>query len=286
VNKAGAKLRGFLAMLRVLRLLARSLVLCMFVVGMAQARSLMLTAVPNMASSSKLRAMYAPLVRYLSTMTGRPVRFHNPYTLNVLGYMVMKHRPAVLFAGPHIIDWAIKHAGYQPVLAGTGHLHFVLVAKKPGVTLPALRGALVCGLPPPNLATLALFAKFRGHVSTPYIVLAHSPKTALAGVLAGRCVAAAVPIKVAQPALAKHVVYTVTDLGTYPDLAFAISPRLGSKLRLRVTLALRATEARPALAPLARAYHIPRWFHPSDALYTGLSHLLNAYPGFSPTGGP
>ena len=175
-------------MSRVLRLLAHSFVLCMFVIGIAQARSLMLTAVPNMASSSKLRAMYAPLVRYLSTMTGRPVRFHNPYTLNVLGYMVMKHRPAVLFAGPHIIDWAIKHAGYQPVLAGTGHLHFVLVAKKPGITLSALRGNLVGGLSPPNLATLALFAKFRGHVSTPYIKLAHSPKTALAGVLAGRCI--------------------------------------------------------------------------------------------------
>ena len=273
-------------MSRVLRLLAHSFVLCMFVIGIAQARSLMLTAVPNMASSSKLRAMYAPLVRYLSTMTGRPVRFHNPYTLNVLGYMVMKHRPAVLFAGPHIIGWAIKHAGYQPVLAGTGHLHFVLVAKKPGITLSALRGNLVCGLSPPNLATLALFAKFRGHVSTPYIMLAHSPKTALAGVLAGRCIAAAVPIKVAQPALAKHVVYTVTDLGTYPDLAFAVSPRLGSKIRMRVVLALRATEARPALAPLARTYHIPGWFHPSDALYTGLSHLLNAYPGFNQAGRP
>ena len=273
-------------MRRVLRLLARSFVLCIFVVGVAQARSLMLTAVPNMASSGKLRAMYAPLVHYLSAMTGRPVRFHNPYTLNVLGYMVLKHRPAVLFAGPHIIDWAIKHAGYRPVLAGTGHLHFVLVAKKAGITLPMLRGALVCGLPPPNLATLALFAKFRGHVSTPYIVLARSPRTALSGVLAGRCVAAAVPIKVAQSALAKHVVYTVTDLGTYPDLAFAISPRLGSKIRLRLALALRAMEARPALVPLARTYNIPGWFHPSDALYTGLSHLLNAYPGFSPTASP
>ena len=268
-------------MLRVLRLLARGLVLCVFVVGVVQAKSLVVTAVPNVASSHQLRTLYVPLVRYLAAATGQPTSFYDPVTLNVLGYRVARHRADVLFGGPHIIAWAIKHAGYRPVLAGTGTLHFLLVSRSRRVTLQSLRDALVCGLPPPNLATLALFARFQGHVSTPYIELARSPKTALAGVLAGRCVAAAVPARLAQAALARHAVYKVADLGVYPNMAFAVSPRLTPTLQVRIAQALQAAAARTALAPLARVYRITGWFHPSSSLYSGLSHLLATYPGFS-----
>lgn len=267
-------------MWRVLRSLARSLGLCVFVVGAAQAKPLVVTAVPN-AARAHLRALYAPLVRYLAVTTGRPVRFHNPWSLNVLGYMVAHHRADVLFGGPHIIAWAIKHAGYRPVLAGTGTLRFVVVSRARRMTLRSLRGALVCGLPPPNLATLALFARFRGRVSTPEMEPVSSPRAALAGVLAGRCVAAAVPARLAQAALARRAVHVVVELGTYPDMAFAVSPRLNPMLRARIAQVLRARAARAALAPLARAYHVPGWFSPPASLYAGLSHLLHAYPGFS-----
>lgn len=267
-------------MRRVLRILARSLVLCAFVVGVGQAKPLVVTAVPNVART-RLQALYTPLLRYLAATTGRPVQFHNPWSLNVLGYMVAHHRADVLFGGPHIIAWAIKHAGYQPVLAGTGTLHFVVVSRSRRMTLRFLRGAPVCGLPPPNLATLALFARFQGRVSTPYMEPMSSPRAALAGVLAGRCVAAAVPTRLARVALARQAVHVVANLGAYPDMAFAVSPRLDPIQRARIAQVLRAPAARAALAPLARAYHIPGWFSPPASLYAGLSHLLHAYPGFS-----
>lgn len=247
-------------------------------VTMPVSAALILATVPN-GSAQHLRQLYSPLERYLTMALHEKVRFRDPANLYVLGLHLRQHKDTIVFAGPHVVAWAMKNARYVPVLAGTGVLHLVVVSRKPGVTLSSLRGAPVCALAPPNLATMVLLNKYAGHVATPYLLITKSLRAEVAAVLKGTCEAATVPLRMARTALNSGQVHEVTDLGVFPDMAFAAygSPRL----LMRIRLAFRTGEAQQALAPLAKAYRIPGWQQPKPAMYRGLAHLLAETPGFS-----
>lgn len=263
-------------MSRVSRWLGLCAALGVFGVSIVRADTIAISGVPN-SSGRSLRAIYKPLVRYLAARTGLNVRFREPTNLFWLGHMLRHHTVSLVFAGPAVVDWAIRYTNYAPVLAGTGSLRLIVVSQKPGVTLKALRGEVVCAVSPPNLASLALLARYNGTVVAPYIVQVRSPAAAVAGVLSGRCKAAPVPVRFARAGLVQGALHRVVGLGSFPAMAFIA----GGPGAAKIESALRSSAALPALEPLARTYRIPGWAVPKPGTYRGLSSWLAGFPGFA-----
>lgn len=245
----------------------------------ACAAPLVITGAPN-GSWSQMRARYQPIARYLSAALHRPVTFRNPYDLVNFGRWVQQRRADVIFGGPQILSWAEKHYGYTPVLTGRGDLSFTLVARSRHIRqFSDLDTAQpVCGLPPPNLGTMVLLARYPNPLRQPYIVLVSSPAAALHGVATGRCLAAAVPARLAKDPGPLHI---VAPLGRFPNQGFAVSGRLSPDLQARIAHALVAAARAEAMGRLQVANGITGWRVPGPARYIGYGHLVGGILGYA-----
>ncbi len=142
----------------------------------AYAAPLVITGAPN-GSWNEMHARFAPIARYLSTVLHRPVAFRNSGDFVTFSQWVRNRRADIVFGGPQLISWAEKYYGYVPVLAARGALSFALVARAQRVrTIPDLEtGQAVCGLPPPNLGTMVLLARYPNPLRQPNIIPVSSP---------------------------------------------------------------------------------------------------------------
>lgn len=246
----------------------------------ACAAPLTVTAVPN-GTRTQIRERLTPLAHALSHALDQPVRFSAPGSIVSFGTLIQQRRPAVIFAGPQILAWATQY-GYQPVLAARGTLRFVLVTRSRRVTGKSLAsGQPVCGLPPPNLATLTLFARYPDLLRQPYLVMVSSPQAALQGVASGRCRAASVPIRLLRQA--PQGPWYTTFLGQYPNFGFAVSDGLPAVLRARIAQALVNAARTGALRRLQKANAITGWRVPGPHHFQGhgYAHLVSGILGYA-----
>ena len=201
----------------------------------------------------------------------------------MFGLWVKQERPVLIFGGPQLISWAQKYYGYMPIMAGRGSLAFALIAQRHHVRALAdlQNGNVVCGLPEPNLGTMALLVHFTNPIRSPYLLPVASPALALSGVVHKQCIAAAVPMRFAREhSRAFHI---VAKLGSFPNQGFAVSGRLPAALRQRIASALVVAAHAGVLLRLGAANGITQWSTPKPALYVGYSRLVHGVLGY---GGP
>ena len=245
------------------------------------AAPLVITGAPN-GSWGQMHARFAPIARYLSTTLHQPVTFRNAGDFVTFGQWVQHRRADIVFGGPQLISWAEKYYGYVPVLAGRGSLSFVLVARSRRVrAIPNLEsGQAVCGLPPPNLGTMVLLARYPNPLRQPNIIPVSSPMAAAQGVMDGLCLGAAVPNRLAAAHRGK--LHIVAPLGRFPNQGFAVSSRLAPALRQRIVRALLMAAHAEILGRLQVANRITGWRIPGPTHYVGYGHLIDGVFGYAP----
>ena len=246
----------------------------------ACAAPLVMTGAPN-GSWSQMHARFAPIARYLSAALHRPVVFRNSGDLVNFGQNILHRRVDILFGGPQILSWADKQYGYVPILAARGSLSFSLVARSRRFhAISDLdSGETVCGLPPPNLGTMVLMAHYPNPLRQPDIIPVSSPMAAIRGVSDGRCLAAAVPTRLAVAHASLHV-RVVAPLGRFPNQGFVVSSRLAPALRHRIAQALMAGARAGVLRPLQSANGITGWRSPGPKHYLGYGHFIQGVLGY------
>lgn len=197
---------------------------------------------PPRGPADKEAAVYGPIAEYLSQATGKKITYRHPG--NWLTYQADMQKGAydIVFDGPHFASWRIARTQHEPLAKLPGKLAFTVMVKKDEErvkTVMDLRGRTVCGLAPPNLATLTLYSLFDNPARQPLIIEAKSFPKAYEGVMNGRCVASVMRdkmfIKLDNKTKKGRAIFTSRGIA---NQTFTAGPRLTSKEKRAITDAL------------------------------------------------
>lgn len=132
---------------------------------------LVMTAPPR-ESPEAGEKVYAPLAAHLSEILGEKVTYKHPK--NWLQYQRdLRHDVYdIVFDGPHFVSWRMAHLKHEVLVKLPGTLEFVIVVNKDDPEIKGMKnliGKKICGIPPPNLATLTVIDQFQNPVRQPVI---------------------------------------------------------------------------------------------------------------------
>lgn len=119
------------------------------------------------------QALYGPIAEHLSTVLGDKVTYEHPKNWLSYQHDMRKGKYDIVFDGPHFMSWRMANLGANPVVKLPGELLFYLVARADDDTLNGLDDIIakpVCGIAPPNLATLSVLAEMKNPVRQPVLV--------------------------------------------------------------------------------------------------------------------
>ena len=173
----------------------------------APAKDIVLTSPPR-ESEQKAREIFQPIADYLTRVIKRPVVFK--YSDNWLTYQsdMQKDLYDIVFDGPHFISYRMAKHQHTPLVKLPGKFIFVIIAKKDNDRINKLQdinGRLLCAPAPPNLATLTALAQYTNPARQPILVDTKGFPQTYEALLKGRCVAAAMQIKVFEKLVASKV---------------------------------------------------------------------------------
>lgn len=132
---------------------------------------LIMTAPPR-ESAEAGNKLYGPIAAFLSGSLGEKVVYQHPG--NWLRYQndMRADKYDIVFDGPHFISWRIKHLGANALVNLPGKLQFYMVTMASDNEIQEIEdviGKKVCGIAPPNLATLSMLAKLNNPVRQPVL---------------------------------------------------------------------------------------------------------------------
>ena len=213
----------------------------------AAAEEYVFTAPPRGAGDNETE-VYQPIADYLSKATGKKIIYK--HSDNWLSYQDGMRKSAfdIVFDGPHFVSWRMAHLKHVPLAKLAGNLAFVVSVRKDNKhihDIKDLAGRTVCGLAPPNLATLTLYGQFPNPVRQPLVLEAESFEQAYKNMLDGKCMAAVMRDKMLDKLdKDKKSVRVVFHSPGVPNQAFSAGPRLSSEVRNKIAEALISPEAR------------------------------------------
>lgn len=241
---------------------------------------------PPRGPADKETKVYGPIADYLSQATGKKIVYRHPGNWLTYQSDMQKGAYDIVFDGPHFASWRIAKTQHEPLAKLPGQLAFIVMVKNDEQrvrNVQDLRGRTVCGLAPPNLATLTLYSLFDNPARQPLIIEAASFPKAYEGVMNNRCAAAVMRDKMFFKLDNKNkkgrAVFTSRGIA---NQTFTAGPRLTSKEKQAITNALldpKSTKTMEAFhkrfnkkgKPILRA---------SLEEYTGLHLLLKDVWGF------
>lgn len=149
---------------------------------------------PPRASAEVEGKVFNPVAQYLSRAIKRKVVYQHPG--DWLSYQSNMQRGDydIVYDGPHLVAWRIERLQHEPLATLPSKLAFNIFVHKDNTKIKKLKnlcGRSICGMAPPNLATLTLLDLFADNpVRQPLMKEVKSFKIAYQSVLSGKCVAA------------------------------------------------------------------------------------------------
>ncbi len=217
------------------------------------ARAYIFTAPPR-GTAKKEAAVYQPIADYLTRTLGKPVIYEYPDNWLTYQKQMQENHYDIVFDGPHFIGWRMARLRHVPLVKLPGKLKFVVFvnAKDHRVnSLQDLRGHTVCGLAPPNLATLTMFRQFPNPAQQPLVIGVRSFPQDYDMVLKGRCDAGVMRDKMflkLQKSHAQGARMVWYSKGT-TNQGFSASSRVAPADRGKIIAALTAPTAQGPLTP-------------------------------------
>jgi len=240
---------------------------------------------PPLGFAEKQTKIYAPIAAYLSKAIGKHIVFKYPG--NWLNYQadMQQGKYDLVFDGPHFVGWRMAKLSHVPLVKLPGNLTFVVVAKNSGMKLQSLAGLSVCGLAPPNLATLTLYNQFPNPMRQPRVWEVKSFPIAYKLVQDGKCAAAVMRdkmfFKLRNTAKTKEQVIWTSD--SISNLGFSAGPRFSDTDKAKITQALMSPDAQKPLANFFNRFSKKnrKLLKATAGDYAGLGSLLKDVWGFA-----
>lgn len=252
---------------------------------LAESNELVMSAAPR-EDEDTARAIYGPVAEHLSKALGRPVVFRHAGNWGVYQGLMQKGAYDIVFDGPHFNSWRAERTQHNVLVKVPGDHVFVVLVRKDNDKIKELRqlaGRTMCAHAPPNLGTLTALNEFDNPSRQPIIVNIDGWKNIYDGMLAGKCVAAVIPLK----ALEKFEAGTGREAriifrgATMPDNALSAGPRLTPSDQEKLTRALLSPEGEKATALLREKYGNGKPFvATTNRDFAGLSNYLRNEWGY------
>ena len=249
----------------------------------AIAKDLVLTAPPR-ESEQKAREIFQPIADYLTRTLGRPVVYK--FSDNWLSYQseMQKDLFDIVFDGPHFNSYRMTRHQHTPLVKLPGKFVFVIIAKKENDRINKLEdvnGRRLCAPAPPNLGALIALAQYTNPSRQPILVDTKGFPQAYEGLLGGKCVAAAMQIKVFEKLdKEKKAAKILFESKGLPNQAFSASPRLDTAQRAKLAEALLSDAGKQATAKLREEYAGQDFVPTTAQEYEGHHVLLKDIWGF------
>ena len=146
--------------------------LCLLLPAMSQASAELIMTAPPRENPEAGAKIYTPLAEHLTILLGEKVIYKHPK--NWLEYQRdLRHDVYdIVFDGPHFVSWRVAHLKHDVLVKLPGTLEFVIVVNKDDKEIKEMKhlvGKKICGIPPPNLATLTVIDQFQNPVRQPII---------------------------------------------------------------------------------------------------------------------
>jgi len=195
------------------------------------------------------KALYGPLAAYLSGVLGEKVVYHHPN--NWLEYQRdLRHDMFdIVFDGPHFVSWRVAHLHHDVLVKLPGSLEFNIIVKSSDQQIKKLSdliGRKICGIPPPNLASLTAIEQFQNPVRQPVLwgVQGGNPSV-LKAFNKGECRAAVLLTtyfnkKLSDEERANYRV--IFQSKAVPNQAISVSSRVNSKYKQEIIRSLTLNE--------------------------------------------
>lgn len=229
--------------------------------------------------------VYQPIADYLSRATGKKIVYR--HSDNWLSYQdgMRKGTYDLVFDGPHFVSWRMAHLKHVPLAKLPGNLAFVVAVRKDSNRINSIKdlaGRSVCGMAPPNLATLTLSSQFDNPARQPLITEVRSFELAYQGVVNGKCMAAVMRDQMFDKLNKdKDAVKVIFRSPGMPNQAFSAGPRFSTEERNKITEYLLSPEARKQLPQFFSRYSKDKDLIPArDTEFRELLVLLKDSWGF------
>lgn len=257
---------------------------CLFLIqlGQAVAADAFIFTAPPRGTAEQDTLIYEPVARYLTKVTGQRFVYRHPDNWITYQMGIQEDRYDLVFDSPHFIAWRMARYGHVPLVKLQGELVFVVTTSKDQdkiSRLDHLGGHTVCGLAPPDLATLSLYREF-DPVRQPLVIEAKSNISAYQAMLAGRCTAAILRDR-EYDKIANGNGKIVWRSEAVANLGFTSGRRVPEAVNIVIAKALLAPEASNSLAALLARYSegMPL-VRARSSDYQGLDTLLSGMWGF------
>jgi len=261
--------------------------LCALFALPATAADLVFTAPPRDSGGDE-SDVYKPVADYMSAVTGKRVVYQ--WADNWLTYQdkMRKGEYDLVFDGPHFLSWRMAKLQHEPLAKLPGKLIFSTIVRKENEKINSMRdlaGRPVCGLAPPNLATLTLNAQFDNPARQPLILEAKSFKEAYDGVVNGKCLAASIPLgalkKLDEQKQAVKIIYTSDGV---PNQGFSAGARFTADEKAKMAAALLSPDAKVKMSKFFDTWNKGKELAPANRPeYENVVVLLKDTYGFDVT---
>ncbi len=252
-------------------------------IGAAYAKDLVFSAPPR-ETADKGQEIYGPIADELSKVLGRKVVYKHPGNWLTYQFDMQKDKYDIVFDGPHFVSWRMAAHQHEPLVKLPGQIKFYVVVREDSATtdLNQLTGRMVCGLAPPNLATLTLQAQFPNIARQPLIREVKSFKQAYQMMRAGVCQAAVLPKRWHKELVeGKAGARTIFESKGVANQAFTASKRLSDTDKLKISQALLAPESKPKFDKFIATFSKGKDLEKASVVeYTGHATLLKDVWGF------
>lgn len=206
-------------------------------------------------------ALYGPLAESLTKLLGEKVTYVHPNNWLEYQHDLRKDKYDIVFDGPHFISWRIEHLHNDVLVKLPGTLEFVIVVKSDDKEIKKLKnliGKKICGIPPPNLASLTVIDQFKNPVRQPIIWGIRGGNAQVFRAFdEGQCRAAALLASYYEKNLSAdkrkntRVLFRSKAL---PNQAISVSTRVSAMNRSKIIRSLTIGQGRKAAEPIAKRF--------------------------------
>jgi ABC-type phosphate/phosphonate transport system substrate-binding protein len=221
------------------------IVFLVFILSISNAQAELILSAPPRESLKAGNELYGPLAEHLTQLLGERVVYKHPD--NWLHYQRELRNDVydVVFDGPHFVSWRIKHLKHSVLVKLPGTLEFFIVTKKSDDKITELKdliGKKICGISPPNLATMTVIDQFKNPVRQPDILPVRGGfKQVYKEFSSGSCDAAVFRNNYYYKKLSKDnraMTRTLYESTPLPNQAISVSTRINAKNQDKIVQSL------------------------------------------------
>ena len=212
------------------------IVFLVFILSISNAQAELILSAPPRESLKAGNELYGPLAEHLTQLLGEKVIYKHPD--NWLHYQRELRNDVydVVFDGPHFVSWRIKHLKHSVLVKLPGTLEFFIVTKKSDDKITELKdliGKKICGISPPNLATMTVIDQFKNPVRQPDILPVRGGfKQVYKEFASGSCDAAVFRNNYYNKKLSadnRAMIRTLYESAPLPNQAISVSTRISAR---------------------------------------------------------